>query len=409
MTIQTESIKNYNYDLSDEKIAKYPLKQRDESKLLFYNNGELKQDTFKNLPSYIPENSLLVSNNTKVIRARLEFFKETGARIEVFCLEPQNPADYNISFSQNKKCTWQCIIGNLKKWKTDKLSKEITVGDEKALLTINKIGSINEAHEIAFSWDNPNLTFSEILENTGSIPIPPYLKRNSEESDLKTYQTIYSKIKGSVAAPTAGLHFTKEVFESLKQKNIQKHEVTLHVGAGTFKPIKSEQIGDHEMHTEQFIITKNTIPPLLENLGNITAVGTTTVRTLESLYWLGVKIIENTPNFNYHINQWDAYELNGDIPVKDALIALNEKVTDSPDSYINASTAIMIVPSYSFKLIDRLITNFHQPKSTLLLLIGAFIGKEWKDVYQYALDNKFRFLSYGDSCLFYRKKIKKGA
>lgn len=404
MIDKNETIENYNYNLPDEKIAKYPLSKRDESKLLFYDNGELISDTFRNLSTHLPKDSLIVSNNTKVIRARLEFFKETGARIEVFCLEPHMPVDYSISFAQTEKCTWQCIVGNLKKWKSGKLSKKINLNNQEITIEVERIGKILDAHEIEFSWNNPNFCFSEILEAMGNIPIPPYLKRNSEESDLSTYQTIYSKIKGSVAAPTAGLHFTQDVFESLSKKNIQAHEVTLHVGAGTFKPVKDDLIIDHEMHTEHFVITKDTIPPLLKNLGSITAVGTTTVRTLESLYWLGVKIINKSfANSVYHVNQWDAYNDNGLIEVKDALKAVHNEVANSKDGHINASTAIMIVPGYKFNIIDRLITNFHQPKSTLLLLIGAFIGTDWKGIYKYALENNYRFLSYGDSCLFYRK------
>lgn len=399
-------IEEYTYNLSDEQIAKYPLKKRDESKLLVFDKNTISENIFKNIGNYLPSNSLLVANNTKVIRARLEFFKSTGARIEVFCLEPHEPSDYNLSFSSTAECNWICIIGNLKKWKGGGLEKEIVINNITTTLKINRLNTYNDAHIVHFQWNNPNLTFSEIIENSGNIPIPPYLNRKAEANDLTTYQTIYSKHKGSVAAPTAGLHFTNEVFSSLNKRNIQQHEVTLHVGAGTFKPVQSIDIGDHEMHTEHFIITKKTIPPLVSNLGNITAVGTTTVRTLESLYWLGVKILKKkiTDVTPFHISQWDAYDLDKTIGVLDALNAVQEKVLNSEEDYINASTAIMIAPGYTFKLVDRLITNFHQPKSTLLLLIAAFVGDGWKNIYNYALENKFRFLSYGDSCFLNQKK-----
>lgn len=401
MLNRKDDIENYNYPLPEDKIAKYPLQKRDESKLLVYKDHQIKAAQFKQIADFLPKNGLIVWNNTKVIRARTEFFKDTGARIEVFCLEPHQPADYNLNFSQNQSCTWQCIIGNLKKWKSGTLAKKIIIDNKQVTVTIERLRRILDAHEVKFSWDNTSFSFSEILENLGNIPIPPYLKRDSEKSDLNTYQTIYSKIKGSVAAPTAGLHFTESVFTSLQQKNIQTHEITLHVGAGTFKPVKTTHFTDHEMHTEQFIITEKTIPEILKKLGNITAVGTTTVRTLESLYWLGVKNI-NCTKPDYHITQWEAYQNKAEISVKTALQKVHEMVLNSTNHYINASTAIMIVPGYNFKLINRLITNFHQPKSTLLLLISAFIGEQWKTVYDYALNNNYRFLSYGDSNLYFK-------
>jgi len=394
------NIEEYTYPLTNEMIAKYPLPKRDESKLLVYKNDEISENIFKNISEYLPENSLLVANNTKVIRARLEFFKETGARIEIFCLEPYQPSDYVLSFASTTDCEWTCIVGNSKKWKNGILKKDIEIDNKQVTLQAERVESSGESNIIKFIWDNNNITFSDILENSGNIPIPPYLNRKSEDSDLKTYQTIYSKHKGSVAAPTAGLHFTDDVFASLKQKNIKLHEVTLHVGAGTFKPVKSETIGEHNMHTEHFIITAETIPPLIENLGNITAVGTTTVRTLESLYWLGVKLIEGKINDNEELflQQWEAYELPQNISVTDALNTLHQRVLKSNADYVNANTAIMIAPGYNFKIIDRLITNFHQPKSTLLLLISAFTGDNWHKIYDYAVNNNFRFLSYGDSC-----------
>ncbi len=399
--LQQIKIEDYNYNLPDERIAKYPLPHRDASKLLVYRAGEISSARFRDLSNFLPEQSLLVSNNTKVIRARMEFFKETGARIEIFCLEPHQPSDYNLSFSQSSSCSWYCIVGNLKKWKSGTLSKKVLINTRSTLLTVQKLETHGDEQIIRFTWDNPALTFSEILEHEGHIPIPPYLNREAEAGDLETYQTIYSRHKGSVAAPTAGLHFTSEVFESLKEQQIKQHEITLHVGAGTFKPVKSERVSEHAMHAEHFVINAQTIPVLLEHLGNITAVGTTTVRTLESLYWLGVKMLagEELLVEQMHLDQWDAYHLPADFSVEEALRAVHGHFLASGKDYIMASTAIMITPGYSFKLVDRLITNFHQPKSTLLLLIGAFIGGDWHKVYDFALANNFRFLSYGDSCL----------
>lgn len=397
---KTIAIENYTYDLPDNKIPKFPLKERDKSKLLIYDKTEISEDNFSNIANHLPKNSLLVSNNTKVIRARIELFKETGARIEVFCLEPYEPSDYNISFAQNKRCQWLCIVGNLKKWKQGKLTRTIVINGNTTILNVERKKTFNEAHIIEFTWENINLTFSEILESLGNIPIPPYLNRDAEESDLDRYQTVYSKHKGSVAAPTAGLHFTENVFNKLQKQNIKRHEVTLHVGAGTFKPVKTEQIGNHEMHYEQFIISKETLPLLINNAGLITAVGTTTVRTLESIYWLGVKLLSDKIKNNvWVLDQWDAYELPGNISVAEALTAVFNHMNNSDVKYINASTGIMIAPGYKLKIVNQLITNFHQPQSTLLLLISAFIGDKWRNMYSYALDNNFRFLSYGDSCL----------
>lgn len=399
--LQQIKIEDYNYALPDERIAKYPLARRDASKLLVYRPDGISQARFSDLSNFLPEQSLLVSNNTKVIRARMEFFKETGARIEIFCLEPCQPSDYNLSFSQNSSCSWYCIVGNLKKWKSGALSKKVLINSRSMLLKVQKLDAHGDEQVIEFSWDNQALSFSEILEHEGNIPIPPYLNREAEAKDLETYQTIYSRHKGSVAAPTAGLHFTSGVFESLQNKKITRHEVTLHVGAGTFKPVKSELISEHAMHAEHFVINAQTIPVLLGHLGNITAVGTTTVRTLESLYWLGVKLLSGleTNVEQMHLGQWEAYQLESKYEVKEALQTLHARFLESGKEYVMASTAIMIAPGYSFKMIDRLITNFHQPKSTLLLLISAFIGVDWTRVYHFALENDFRFLSYGDSCL----------
>ncbi len=404
--IQNINIREYTYDLPNERIAKYPLSKRDESKLLIYQQGTLSETVFKNISNYIPENSLLVSNNTRVINARLIFTKPTGASIEIFCLEPHSPSDYALSFAQNQQCQWYCAIGNLKKWKEGTLEKHLLIKGQKATFTARKISTHNDEQVVEFLWNNTNLSFSEIIEHEGTIPIPPYLNREAEDADLETYQTIYSKYQGSVAAPTAGLHFTNEVFNSLANKRVQNHQVTLHVGAGTFKPVKSDLIGDHEMHSEQFFITPETIEPIISYLGNITAVGTTTVRTLESLYWLGVKLhTQGTPiTNNLELAQWEVYSLNQNIPVIEALRAILNYAKLNGNSYLMASTAILIAPDYQFKVVNRLITNFHQPKSTLLLLIAAFIGSDWKAVYEYALSNQFRFLSYGDSCFLNPRK-----
>lgn len=393
-------IEDYNYGLPDERIAKFPLERRDESKLLCFNKGEISSTIFKKVAENLPTDSLLVSNNTKVIRARIAFHKPTGAAIEVFCLEPFIPSDYNMAFAENQSCQWYCMVGKLKKWKQGELQKEVIVDGVPVNLIVERIRTVETSHIIKFSWNNPNVNFGQILESVGNIPIPPYLNRKSEESDNNRYQTIYSKHKGSVAAPTAGLHFTEAVFESLQDRQIKRHEVTLHVGAGTFKPVQSEQIGDHAMHNEQFIITEQTIAGLLPYLGKITAVGTTSVRTLESLYWLGVKALENQLNTEtFELKQWDAYELPKHYGVNESLNKLQEIIKGLNQSYVTANTSIMIVPGYSFKLVNQLLTNFHQPQSTLLLLIGAFIGEDWKKVYNYAFEHNYRFLSYGDSCL----------
>lgn len=404
--IKNIKIRDFDYSLPDYKIAKYPLKKRDESKLLISRNGILQQDFFKNISHHLPANSLLVSNNTKVIRARMEFFKETGARIEIFCIEPYLPKNYDSNFATNNTCLWLCAVGNLKKWKTGVLSRQIIKNKQTTTLEIEKKRNIGELQLIEFKWNNTQITFADIIEHLGHIPIPPYLNRKEEKSDLLNYQTIYSKQKGSVAAPTAGLHFTEEVFQTLKDKQITWHEVTLHVGAGTFKPVKDEEIGTHIMHYEAFVILKKNLLTLLKFKKNITAVGTTTVRTLESIYWLGVKLrCQKLTNKNdWTLHQWEAYELPQTIGVEEALQAIYDYMEKEKIEFINAYTGIMIVPSYEFKIIQRLITNFHQPKSTLLLLISALLGKDWKNLYNYALSNDFRFLSYGDSCLLEIKK-----
>jgi S-adenosylmethionine:tRNA ribosyltransferase-isomerase len=399
MNINPENIKieDYSYNLPNDRIAKYPLKQRDQSQLLIYNQGNITSDQFINIEQYIGSETTCVFNNTKVIQARLKFQKETGAQIEIFCLEPNEPADYVFAFQQTERIKWKCIVGNLKKWKDHNLKKIITIIDTEIELNASKISSEGNAQIIEFTWCNNKYTFSEILENIGLTPIPPYLNRESEDLDKDRYQTIYSKLKGSVAAPTAGLHFTETVLSKFRDKQIKFEEITLHVGAGTFKPVTSETIAEHEMHTEHFVVTKESIINFIKSK-KIVAIGTTSVRTLESLYWLGVKLLQNK-YFDSHISQWEAYKIASDINKTDSLNALIDYMANNDINELHASTQIMIYPGYIFKMVDILITNFHQPNSTLLLLIAAFIGKDWNKVYDFALTNNFRFLSYGDSSL----------
>jgi len=403
MNIQNINIQDYNYNLPEEKIAKYPLKNRENSKLLIYDKGNISHKTFKNIYDLISNNELLVFNNTKVIQARLNFKKETGANIEVFCLEPVEPADYSLMFQSTNSCKWKCIVGNLKKWKKGNISFEYTDNKNITKIFASKISSNEDSHIIEFTWDNKDLTFAEILEKSGEIPIPPYLKRKSEESDLRRYQTVYSKYKGSVAAPTAGLHFTNEILLNFKKTGIKTANITLHVGAGTFKPVKTNSVSEHEMHTEQFSVTKEFLEKLINNLGNITAVGTTTVRTLESLYFLGLKLSQKPKDNDFHIKQWEVYDFKKDLSSKEALQCIIEFMNNEKIDKFDASTQIIIVPGYKFNIVNKLITNFHQPKSTLLLLISAFIGEDWKKIYKYSLENKFRFLSYGDSSILMPK------
>ena len=397
-------IDDYNYPLPDERIAKYPLAQRDASKLLLYKQGQVSEDVFFNISNYLPENSLLVYNNTKVIQARLLFHKETGARIEIFCLEPLVPHDYVLSFAETKSCTWKCMIGNLKKWKSGLLNLSFEQNGEKGTLTAERLSTTGNTHEVRFSWDNPQFTFADVLEVLGELPIPPYLNRATEENDKKTYQTVYSRIKGSVAAPTAGLHFTDAVFASLAEKSISCEELTLHVGAGTFQPVKTEDANDHVMHTEVIAVRKNTIERILQNIKNIVAVGTTSVRTLESLYYLGCNLSEGMGTDGLRVAQFQPYESTSELSVEDALRAILDYLAQTKQDVLHAETQIMIKPGYQFRVVSAMITNFHQPKSTLLLLVSAFVQGEWGKIYDYALDNDFRFLSYGDSSLLFPNK-----
>ncbi len=397
--IRQIKIEDYNYPLPDERIAKFPLAQRDQSKLLVNKNGVLNEHHFSDLPELLSKDNLLVFNNTKVIQARLYFRKETGAVIEIFCLEPYLPADYALSFQQKKCCEWKCLIGNVKKWKENALSLQT----ENYQLSATRIESCGDWHIVRFDWDNDNFTFADILESAGELPIPPYLHRSTSERDKETYQTVYSKIKGSVAAPTAGLHFTPAVFEALEKKGIQTAELTLHVGAGTFKPVKSETIGEHAMHAELFSVNKQTIETLVEKLGKIIAVGTTSVRTLESLYWIGVELEKNPQQTVFEIQQWQAYENEAIISTQKALENILLYLEQNNKNALQASTQIMIVPGYEFKIVSSIITNFHQPQSTLLLLISAYLKENWRSMYDYALQNDFRFLSYGDSSLLIKE------
>lgn len=408
MTTKTQQIRieDYNYSLPDERIAKFPLSRRDESKLLLYRDGRIGESIFKKLPGYLPGNCLMVFNNTRVIQARLLFQKETGARIEIFCLEPVEPNDYALVFQQTRQCTWTCLVGNLKKWKEGALSKTVVIGTDAVTLKAEKKQSYGDSHRIEFTWDRDEYTFADLLESAGVLPIPPYLHRETEKSDLQTYQTVYSKIKGSVAAPTAGLHFTPEVLAELDARGIGREEVTLHVGAGTFKPVKSETIEGHEMHTEFISVGRNSIERIRQNLGSIVAVGTTSVRTLESLYYIGVLLAQrpDASSEELVVKQWMPYEeANNRLSPAEALQNILDYLDRREADRLVTATQIIIAPGYTFKLVGGMVTNFHQPQSTLLLLISAFVDGDWKSIYDYALSHDFRFLSYGDSSLLIRE------
>lgn len=399
-------IADYNYPLPEERIAKYPLPERDSSKLLIYDKGLVSEDTFRSLPNYLPKGALMVFNNTRVIRARLHFRKETGAAIEVFLLEPASPAEYQENFSARNSCKWYCLVGGLKKWKEGKVSSQFTTGNTQYTITAERTGVHGTSQEVNFEWTG-DLAFSEVLEALGELPIPPYLNRDTEESDLTTYQTVYSKIKGSVAAPTAGLHFTDRVLADLDAHGIEREEVTLHVGAGTFKPVKSEEIGDHDMHTEHIAVSRHTIERLIAHGGEAIAVGTTSVRTLESLYYLGVRVhlsdLSHREDADFlHVPQWMPYEYAQEekpLSTMEALQALLSYMNREHIEALHASTQIIIAPGYKYHIVKRMVTNFHQPQSTLLLLVSAFVNGDWHTIYDYALGHGFRFLSYGDSSL----------
>jgi len=410
------TITDYNYPLPEEKIALFPCKNRDESKLLVYQNGQISQSVFKQISDYLDGDCMLVFNDTKVIQARIECFKPTGSRIELFCLEPISPSPlHTLAFEAKGACQWKCFVGNNKRF-TEPLSLEFAHNEAKGVLHIEKLEAYRDASfRIQFSWTPQALSFAEVLENVGKIPLPPYIKRESEEHDTERYQTIFAKEKGSVAAPTAGLHFTAEVLEKIKQKNIPTASITLHVGAGTFKPVTETCIENHVMHSEQLFFTRETIDNLLKNSGKkIVAVGTTTARALESLYWIGVKLApSNSPEGGefasfggvrggLHISQWEVYEklISKQKTVEQSLNAVLNYLNNNNLDIFHASTAMMITPYYQPKMVKGIITNFHQPQSTLLLLVSAFVGEKWREIYEYALSRDFRFLSYGDACFF---------
>ena len=402
-------IADFSYELPDERIAKYPLAERDASKLLIYNHGSISHRHFRDVSELLPEGSLMVMNNTRVIQARMHFRKETGALIEVFCLEPARPNDYVLMFQQTAACSWHCLVGNSKKWKSGVLSRAITVEGREVVLTAERSLDTDLAAKageqlIRFSWTDTSITWAQVIDACGELPIPPYLNRKTEESDLRTYQTVYSKVKGSVAAPTAGLHFTPAVLNAIDQRGIERAELTLHVGAGTFKPVKSERIEGHEMHSEWIYVPRTVIEALLRHHCECTAVGTTSVRTLESLYYIGKKILAN-PDITEDqlpVAQWEPYEgVSGeDVKSEDCLSAILQWLNRNGISALHTATQIIIAPGYRYHIVRRMITNFHQPQSTLLLLVSAFVGDDhWRDIYRYALDHDFRFLSYGDSSL----------
>ncbi|MEG1885613.1 MAG: S-adenosylmethionine:tRNA ribosyltransferase-isomerase [Alistipes sp.] len=395
------NINDYDYCLPDERIAKFPLAERSASKLLVYKEGTISEKHFGDIGSVLPAGSMLVFNNTKVIRARIIMHKPSGARIEVFCLEPHNPADYERAFAVKGQCEWSCIVGNLKKWKEGTVEIRFEQAGQQQTLRAQIIEKGGREQIVRFDW-SAEMTFGELLEHLGKIPIPPYLNRESEEIDNTRYQTVYSKFEGSVAAPTAGLHFTPELIEGMTCDGFQFEEVTLHVGAGTFLPVKDEDAAQHPMHTEHFEIRRATIENLLRKWGNIVAVGTTSVRTLESLTALAYRIrTTGSPDAERVIGQWELYDIPASFSGRDALQTLSDYLTATATERLKASTQIMITPlGYEFRIVRTIITNFHQPKSTLLLLVSAFVGEHWHEIYDYALTHDFRFLSYGDSSVF---------
>ncbi len=399
MSLNNSSTKitDFSYNLPDKKIAKHPLENRDASKLLVYHKGKIIDETFSNCVKYIPEHALVIFNDTRVIHARIVMQKATGAHIEILCLEPFEPHNYEQSFAQIGECSWKCTVGNAKKWKTEQL--QATIEAEKSInFSAEKGAQTEDGYIVTFRWDSEH-SFSEILELIGRIPIPPYLNRESEEDDDVRYQTIFAEHNGSVAAPTAGLHFTKQVLDSFASKDISIDKVTLHVGAGTFKPVKTELFTEHVMHQELCIVRKSLLKNIIAHLPLITAVGTTSVRTLESLYWNGVRLLENKEENIEHLSQWEVYNLPQNYSAKESLMAILEHMETHNLEEVQYYTQIMITPSYKFKLVRYMFTNFHQPQSTLLLLISAFVGENWRTIYDHALNNDYRFLSYGDSSL----------
>lgn len=395
-------IEDYNYALPEERIAKYPLKERDASKLLHYKNGIVSEHCFTELPQLLPQNSLMVFNETKVVPARLHFTRSSGAHIEVFCLEPVSPAEYNLSFAASEKCIWKCVIGNAKRWKDDLLSLYNPDGDERIAsmgLVARLVSREDRTGTVEFSWKDSS-PFSTVLERCGTIPIPPYLKRESESIDAERYQTLYARERGSVAAPTAGLHFTERVLDEIRRKGIDIQKLCLHVGAGTFLPVKTSCISEHPMHREPFVIQRSLLEKLRTVGVSVTAVGTTSVRTLESLYYAGVSCLENGAPAD--IEQWAPYTRSYPYSTEEALQALLDYMARENMECLTLGTRIIIVPGFEFRIVDRMVTNFHQPESTLILLVSAFVGGDWRKIYDFALERDFRFLSYGDSSLLER-------
>ena len=396
-------IEDYNYPLPDERIAKYPLSERDASKLLIYRNGNVSQDRFRNIAEQIPEGSVMVFNDTKVVPARLHFQRESGAHIEIFCLEPVLPEEYVTMFAITERCRWKCIVGNVKRWKSDTLHLYNPLNDteiEDMCLRADLVERCGETSIVEFTWKNA-APFSKVLEICGSVPIPPYLNRDTENIDLERYQTLYARFRGSVAAPTAGLHFTEDVLNEIRSRNVVTDTVCLHVGAGTFLPVKSSNVAEHTMHREPFVVTLPLLERLIDKTGSLVAVGTTSVRTLESLYYVGVKCIESGKPSD--VDQWEPYTREYPYTVQESLNAIADYLRANGLDELKVGTRIIIVPGYEFKLVDVLVTNFHQPQSTLLLLISAFVKGDWHNIYDFALENDFRFLSYGDSSILFRR------
>ena len=396
------NIKDYNYELPDSRIAKYPLEERDQSKLLEFRDSCITEYIFRDLPGLLPDNAIMVFNDTKVVPARLHFRRESGASIEIFCLEPHLPVEYNVNFASTGQCEWRCIVGNVKKWKGDVLRLDNPDGDESVSLMNLRAELVERQGEtsiVRFLWDN-GAAFSAVLEACGRIPIPPYLNRDTESIDSERYQTLYAKYRGSVAAPTAGLHFTDAVLEAIRNRGIDTETVCLHVGAGTFLPVKSDNVAEHRMHREPFSVSLDFLMKLRHGGHQVIAVGTTSVRTLESLYYVGVGIIEEGEAKD--VDQWAPYAREYDYSLEESLDAIIDYLKARGETSLRVGTRIIIVPGFRFRVVDVLVTNFHQPQSTLLLLISAFIGGEWKPVYEYALAHSFRFLSYGDSSLLFR-------
>lgn len=402
--VQNINIAEYDYPLPDERIAKYPLAERDASKLLVLKDNEIREDCFRNIGEYLPEKSVLVFNETKVVRARLQFVKDSGAAIEVFCLEPiTGNGDYQLAFSAASPVEWKCLVGNSRRWKEGTLSMPLKIKGEDVVLTAERVEKSDACSVVRLSWEPAELSFAEVLETAGEIPLPPYLHREAEASDRERYQTVFAKYEGSVAAPTASLHLTKPLIAKLKQQGHTIEEVTLHVGAGTFRPVATDTIGEHEMHSETIIVKKQCVEHLLSNIDRtIIPVGTTSMRTIESVYWIGVMLVEQGfEERNIHVNQWFPYQDRALLPTaEESLSAILKYLEMYNLDALHATTALMIAPSCPIKITKAIITNFHQPKSTLLLLVSALVGERWKEAYSFALDHDFRFLSYGDSCLF---------